>query len=153
MKCAKRTKNFDQIKVILPMIFMVLGCTMMTLRSETLLYINTSYCHIHNDVVSLWEKSIFIKHRLKLVNHCTSINTILYHRFEPALARFHKVSIKFIHVFYLSLSFLPAAKRVLGIKPNPKTVTQMVSLIFFFSILRYIVCFYYKKRSPFKHLQ
>ena len=35
--------NFDQIKVVLPMIFMTLGYTLVTLRSETLLYINTSY--------------------------------------------------------------------------------------------------------------
>ena len=42
--CAKRTeKNFDQVKVVLPIIFMSLGCTMVTLRSEKLLYINTSY--------------------------------------------------------------------------------------------------------------
>ena len=44
MKRAKQTvKNFDQVKVILPMIFMSLGFTMVILRSETLLYINTSY--------------------------------------------------------------------------------------------------------------
>ena len=42
--CAKRTmKNFAYVKVVLPMIFMPLGCTMVTRRSETLLYINTSY--------------------------------------------------------------------------------------------------------------
>jgi len=42
--CAKRTiKNFDQVKVVLPMIFMSFGCTMVTLRSEKLLYMNTSY--------------------------------------------------------------------------------------------------------------
>ena len=38
-------QNFDQIKVVLAMIFMSLGCTMVTLRSEKLLYINTSYPH------------------------------------------------------------------------------------------------------------
>ena len=43
--CAKRTiKNFDEVKVVLPVIFMSLGYTIVTLRSETLLYINTSYC-------------------------------------------------------------------------------------------------------------
>ena len=31
------------MKMVLPMIFMTLGCTVVTLRSETLLYINTSY--------------------------------------------------------------------------------------------------------------
>ena len=42
--CAKRTiKKFDQIKVVLPMKCTCLCCTMVTLRSETLLYINTSY--------------------------------------------------------------------------------------------------------------
>ena len=44
MVCAKRTKkNFDPITVVLPIIFMTLGYTMVTLRSKTLLYINTSY--------------------------------------------------------------------------------------------------------------
>ena len=41
---AKRTiKKFDKVKVVLPLKFMSLRCTMVTLRSETLLYINTSY--------------------------------------------------------------------------------------------------------------
>ena len=39
---AKRViKNFDQIKVILPLKFRSLGCAMVTLRSETLSYMST----------------------------------------------------------------------------------------------------------------
>ena len=42
---AKRTiEKFDQVKVVLTMKFMSLGCIMVTLRSKTLLYMNTSYC-------------------------------------------------------------------------------------------------------------
>ena len=49
MVSAKQTrKKFNQLKVILPMKFMFLGCTMVTLRSETLLCINTSYWHTQN---------------------------------------------------------------------------------------------------------
>ena len=51
--CAKRTKkNFGQIKEVWPMKFMCLGYTMVTLRSETLLYINTSQA-----VVLYWMES------------------------------------------------------------------------------------------------
>ena len=39
----QKIKKFDQMKVILPIKFMSLGCTMVTLRSVTLLYINKSY--------------------------------------------------------------------------------------------------------------
>ena len=42
LTCAKRTiHKFDPIKVVLPLKFKSLGCTMVTLRSETLLYIRT----------------------------------------------------------------------------------------------------------------
>ena len=36
-------KKFDLVKVVLLMKFMSFGYTIVTLRSETLLYINTSY--------------------------------------------------------------------------------------------------------------
>ena len=42
MRAEKTIKKFDQVKVVLPMKFIPLGCIMVTLRSETLLYINTS---------------------------------------------------------------------------------------------------------------
>ena len=38
-------KKFDLIKLILPMKFMSLGCTMVTLRSETLLFMSTPQQH------------------------------------------------------------------------------------------------------------
>ena len=42
---AKRsTKKFDLVRVVLLMKFMSLGCTMVTLRSKTLLYVSTSQC-------------------------------------------------------------------------------------------------------------
>ena len=43
MRAKQMIKKFDQTKVVLPMKFMSLDCTMVTLGSETLLYINTSY--------------------------------------------------------------------------------------------------------------
>ena len=45
LTCAKRTiKKFDPVKVVLPLKFMSLGCTMVTIRSETLLYMSTPHC-------------------------------------------------------------------------------------------------------------
>ena len=45
--CAKRTiKKFDQVKVVMPLKFMSLGCTMVTLRSETLLYMSTPQWYV-----------------------------------------------------------------------------------------------------------
>ena len=39
--CAKRTiKKFDPVKVVLPLKFMSFGCTMVTIRSKTLLYMS-----------------------------------------------------------------------------------------------------------------
>ena len=45
MVCAKQIVIFDQVKIILPMIFISLGCTLVTLKSVRLLYINTFYHH------------------------------------------------------------------------------------------------------------
>ena len=43
--CARRViKKFDQIKVVLPMKFMSLGYTIVTISSEILLYIITPHC-------------------------------------------------------------------------------------------------------------
>ena len=43
---AKRTeKKFDPVKVVLPLKFMSLGCPMVTLKSETLLYMSTPQRH------------------------------------------------------------------------------------------------------------
>ena len=74
MVCAKRTKkNFDQVKVVLPMIFMSLGYTMVTLRSETLLYINTSYwVGIIAEVISKRKYSVMKTLRIKLYSKYTS---------------------------------------------------------------------------------
>ena len=39
-------KKFDLIKLVLPLKFMSLGCTMVTLRAETLLYMSTPQYHV-----------------------------------------------------------------------------------------------------------
>ena len=45
--CAKRTiQKFDQTKVVLPIKFMSLDCIIVTLRSETLLYLSTPHLGI-----------------------------------------------------------------------------------------------------------
>ena len=70
--CAKRTrKKFDQMKVVLLMKFMSLGCTMVTLRSETLLYINTSYSctHLYPVKVDLSTTNLFQRRRRRHHNH------------------------------------------------------------------------------------
>ena len=47
MKCAKLTKKkFEPIKEVLALKFRSLGCTVVTLRSETLLYMSTPQWYV-----------------------------------------------------------------------------------------------------------
>ena len=57
--CAKQIKKkFDQAKVVLPLKFMSLGCIMVTLRSETLLFVSTPQCNTLDICECLTQKVI-----------------------------------------------------------------------------------------------